>query len=219
MALGILGSLKSPTALCHRRERWSRGQWYSQLCQVSLCWLNFSRLSQFPYSLTWWAQNRQNVILWVKPDSPVCTCITQERKCTVELVLPELMLCTRSLSWSASEGSPQFRFRSWIKATPHCFSRYGRRLDSLDYRGHIFQLQVPRQPTENQNLWGLRPGNPHFKWAPQQHCRMAGPDKKAEMACLPNDSLNRVVVPKLHCKLESLEIFLKYRRLAPIPRH
>ena len=36
----------------------------------------------YAYSLTWWAQNRLNVILWVKLDSPMHTGSTWDRKST-----------------------------------------------------------------------------------------------------------------------------------------
>lgn len=47
-----LGSLVSEISNCSVTGEMIKGQWYSQLCQFSLRWLNFYRMSQFPYSLT-----------------------------------------------------------------------------------------------------------------------------------------------------------------------
>ena len=77
---GSLVSLKFPIVLCYRRH--DQGTVVFTAVPVLLCWLNFNSLSQLRYSLTWWAQNRLNVILWVKLDSPMHTGSTWDRKST-----------------------------------------------------------------------------------------------------------------------------------------
>ena len=78
---GSLVSLKFPTVLCYRRHDQGDSGIHGCASFYSVGWTLTVWVS-YAYSLTWWAQNSLNVILWVKLDSPMHTGSMWDRKST-----------------------------------------------------------------------------------------------------------------------------------------
>lgn len=97
--------------------------------------------------------DRQNVILWEKPDAPMCTGITQGRECAGELALLESVPHTQAVSAGHCLKAPHSSLLGVKARLPiQCSSKCQCRPCSLNYLGYLFQWQVPRQWTESESL-------------------------------------------------------------------
>lgn len=159
MALGLLG-LWNLQLLCVIGEM-IKGQWYSQLCQFSLCWLNFYRLSQFPYSLTWWAQtdrmsscerNLTHRVHWHYPGERVCRRASPPwvRTTHGQSRLVTVWRLPTALFQELKQGYPFNVSQSVSVDRAHWI-----------IWGAYFNGRFPGNG-RNQNLWGLWARNPHF---------------------------------------------------------